>query len=136
MHKSKQKTIESLLDSMVFKDFLLSLLTMKTFYPETWYKSYDAKLLLDALEYHISRLSGTDKFAANPVGLGALEIVYQERVDGQAWPTYGQILTALKNDIIMHWDGHPVKRRTLEDLNREADEAEGLVYTQENSKSS
>ncbi|HML53662.1 MAG TPA: hypothetical protein PKC79_06165 [Solidesulfovibrio magneticus] len=126
MSKEMQRTIDSLRESLAFNGFLVSLLTMKTFYPQTWYKSYDPKLLLEALDYHIARLSESSNIIATPVGLGAMAIIYQERVDGQAWPNYGEILTALKNDIVTNWDGIPVKRRTLDDLNREEDEAEGI----------
>ena len=126
MSKEMQRTIDSLRESLAFNGFLVSLLTMKTFYPQTWYKSYDPKLLLEALDYHIARLSKTKNIVANPVGLGAIKIVYQECVDGQVWPNYGEILTALKNDIVTNWDRIPVKRRTLDDLNREEDEAEGI----------
>ena len=126
MSKEMQKTIDSLRESLAFNGFLVSLLTMKTFYPQTWYKSYDPKLLLEALDYHIARLSESSNIIATPVGLGAMAIIYQERVDGQAWPNYGEILTALKNDIAANWDGIPVKRRTLDDSTREEDDAEGI----------
>ena len=55
-NKQLQEGIDALRAGYGFHSFLISLLTMKAFYPETWYKSYDAKKLLESLDFHIERV--------------------------------------------------------------------------------
>jgi len=124
--------LEVLRSSSFIDSFMISLLTMKAFYPETWFKSYDVQALLDALDYHIERLQKTNNGIATPVGLGAIDIIYHDHVDGQPWPTYEEIFVNLKNDIIMRWDGAPVKRKTFDDIEREQEEAEAKWLEEKN----
>lgn len=123
-NKQLQEGIDALRAGYGFHSFLISLLTMKAFYPETWYKSYDAKKLLESLDFHIERVGKTGDRIATPVGIGAMHLVYHERIEGQPWPTYEEILVNLKNELIFKWDGVPVKRRTLDDIEKEQEEAE------------
>jgi len=113
---SDQETIEGLRKDMAFNNWLLSILTMMIFNGDKWHFAYNVEVLLEEINAHIARLSDSSEGSVSPVRTGAIYSIYHESIKDTNYPNYLQILYAIKDHLLVHWNGAKKGKVTFEDV--------------------